>query len=400
MAFNPSRATRVFFYFVYTVLVIIWYATMATPTWKEPRILIPYTVTMLVHGVLHSRADRISETRWTAAYLVLQTGIVLVLLLLADGSHYTAALFAAVAGEAVGMLRRWSSRISALAFIAAVWALGVGLTGGLEGMLDQLPWMAAAVAFATFYVVLFLRQLEERTRAEALLAQLETAHAQLREYAHQVEELSITEERHRMARELHDTLAQGLAGLIMQLEAVDDLLSRGDSEQARAIVTRAMERTRQTLAEARQTIHQLRQPLERGDLVEAIQRELDRAKQEGGLEVRFDLSPGGAEVEEQVAQHLHRIVQEGITNVIRHARARTVTVSLWAKGDLVHLSIADDGVGFDPAAGTREGHFGLIGVGERVRLLGGTFRLDSQPGRGTRLIVAVPKRMKRKEGAS
>lgn len=400
MALHPSRATRVFFSIVYAVLAIVWYVTMAMPAWKEPAILVPFTAVLLIHGFLHSRAGRIAETRWAVPYLVLQSALVLLLVLLSEGAPVTAALYAPVAGEAVGMLRRWSSRIGALAFVAIVWALGVGLAGGLDGMLAQLPRAVAAAGFAAFYVVLYMRQVEERTRAESLLAQLETARAQAREYAKQVEELTIAEEQHRMARELHDTLAQSLAGLIMLLEAVDDLLGRGEAERARAVAARAMERARQVLGDARQTIHALRRPLERGDLAEAVRRELERAREEGGLEVRFDLSPGAAEVDDQVAQHLHRIVQEGITNVIRHARARTVTVSLWARGDTVHLSIADDGIGFDPAAASREGHFGLIGIGERVRLLGGTFRLDSRPGRGTRLIVAVPRRWKRKEGSS
>lgn len=399
MSTNAARSTRVFFYLVYVVLGFIWVGSMAVPTWREPHILIPFSVLMVIHGLLHGLTERIETPSWSVLFLVLQTTLAVTLVLLGGGGALVGALFAPLAGEAVGLFRHWPGRTAGLCLVTGGWMLAMVLSDGLTAMIQALPWTAGAFGFASIYVVLYLRQNEERQRAESLLTQLEVAHHQLRDYARQVEELTVTEERHRMARELHDTLAQGLAGLIMQLEAADDLLDRGDGERARTVVQKAMERARQTLVEARATIHALREPVERGDLVEEIQQELDRARVEGGLHVRFEVGPHVSDAEQPTAQHLYRIVQEGLANVVRHARAHTVTVGLWSKEEQLCLSIVDDGIGFDPAAEVKAGHFGLIGVAERVRLLGGTFQLDSHPGRGTRLIISVPKGHKGREGA-
>ena len=396
---SRPNATRIFFYLVYAVLALIWIAAMALPTWRPLGVMIPFSLLLLTQGVLYGLAERVGERGWAVPYLVFQSLLALALIWLARGVPLAEALFAPIAGVAVGLLPRWSGRAVALLGIVLAWMVGTLLSGD-TGVWLKLPWMVGMVGFSATYAVLFMRQQAERQRAETLLAQLEEAHGKLQRYAQQVEELTITEERHRMARELHDTLAQGLAGLIMQLEAVDDLLGRGEGERASSIVRRALERTRGTMAEARASIQALRLPLERGDLLEEIRRELERVRQDHGLEAILEVGPGEIAAGGDVAMQFYRIAQEGLNNVLRHARAESVTLRLWSDAGGICLSIIDDGVGFDPdqVAGTG-GHFGLTGIRERARLAGGSLQVESRPGQGTRLTVCLPERRPRGEEA-
>ncbi len=393
---KQRSGTRIFFYMTYLVMGLVWVVSMAYPTWRPWQVVLPFTLLLLLHSFLHSQVQRAAERGWGWWYLAGQSVIAVALVLVAQEGLLLEALFAALTGETMGLLQGWRARAIGLGIVVGSWAVATSLTSGQDTLLFQLPFVLGALAFAAVYVVIYLRQEEQRQRAERLLGELEVAHRQLRSYARQVEELSVTQERQRMARELHDTLAQGLAGLIMQLEAVDDLLSRGEAERARGIVHRSMDRTRKTLAEARSTVQALRLPMERGDLVEEIRRELERLGQEVTLEPVLEIGPGEIAVSDEIAMQLFRIAQEGFRNIQRHARAHHVTVRLWSEGPTVYLSIRDDGVGFDAAA-IPPGHFGLTGIGERVGLVGGSCRVESRPGEGTQLHVSLPRQLPKLE---
>jgi NarL family two-component system sensor histidine kinase YdfH len=220
---------------------------------------------------------------------------------------------------------------------------------------------------------------------------LEAAHRQLADYAGRVEDLTLAAERQRMARELHDTLAQGLAGLILQLEAASSHLSEGRPERAQTIIRQAMARARTTLADARHAIDDLRHgqadPL---DLAEAIHAEVDRFTSATGIPCALDLALH-IPLPDAVYGHVQRAVAEGLMNVARHARASQVWVEVVSLDDHVEIEVRDNGAGFDPAAvEAQAGHYGLLGMRERARLAGGTFEVSSTPGRGTALRLHLP----------
>lgn len=384
-------AHRVFFGVVYGFLALIWGSVALDGGLQRPAALAAFTVLLLAHGFLHSRVDALRPPWQPWLYLVAQCSLAGALVVLSRGHGMAAALFYPLAGEVTGLLAGTRARALGLGALVLAWAAGVYLTQSPGAFWVQLPWGLLAFTVAGVYAVVFIRQTELRQEAEGLAAQLDDANRQLHAYTVRVEELTVSHERQRMARELHDTLAQGLAGLIMQLEAVDDLLDRGDAGRARAVASRARERARTALAEARTAIQALRSPLERGDLVEAIRRHLDILSPDHGLTCTLAAGPGDLHLPVGVAEQVYRMVQEGLSNVIRHARARQVAVTLSAAGGQVALEIADDGAGFDPAQAVgRPGHFGLVGLEERVRLAGGTLAIDSWPGQGTRLRVSLP----------
>jgi len=203
-------------------------------------------------------------------------------------------------------------------------------------------------------------------------------------------ELGALEERNRIAREIHDTLAQGLAGIALRLEAADAALEDGRPDSARASVGRALELARRSLEEARRSVLDLRAaPLEGRGLRAALADLAVEAGRQGGPAVAFDHRGPADEPPARVGLGLYRIAQEAIANALRHAGAANVRLCLEVGAGRAALSVEDDGRGFDPGAAPA-GRFGLLGMRERARLLGGQLAIDSAPGAGTRLRAEVP----------
>lgn len=208
-------------------------------------------------------------------------------------------------------------------------------------------------------------------------------------------QVAVLEERNRMAREIHDSLAQAFTGIIVQLEAAKRLAeSRPDGAQAR--VDKARDLARISLQEARRSVWGLRpRSLEDHTLTEALHDQVRTAQGEGGLTLRFTTSGAERRLSPDVEVNLFRIAQEALTNVQRHAQARTAGVQLDYGVGLVRLVVWDDGIGLPADHGTngsdddRPG-FGLVGMRERVTLLGGEMNVSSVPGEGTRIEVTVP----------
>lgn len=202
-------------------------------------------------------------------------------------------------------------------------------------------------------------------------------------------ELGAAEERNRLAREIHDTLAQGLAGIALQLESADALLDTGGMDRAQQAIRQALALTRRNLDEARRSVLDLRAaPLVGQTLADALRKLAEDHAVRGSLSLDFH-SGESRPLSVRIENALYRIVQEALTNVLKHASARRLTVRLSMTAARVDLVIADDGCGFDPAH-TPTDRYGLLGVSERVRLLHGAFRLYSNPGEGTRLEISVP----------
>ena len=204
-------------------------------------------------------------------------------------------------------------------------------------------------------------------------------------------QLGAVEERNRLAREIHDTIAQGLTATTLQLESADALLDIGSStERAREPLRRALSLTQSNLEEARRSVLDLRAaPLEGRSLSEALQALVNGWETETGVPVRFQAVNGSRPLPPRVEVALYRICQEALTNVARHAEARRVTVRLVATPEQVQLTIEDDGLGFD-ASDTAEDRHGLVGMNERARMLGGALDLSTRPGAGTHVRVTVP----------
>ncbi|HZU14896.1 MAG TPA: GAF domain-containing sensor histidine kinase [Chloroflexota bacterium] len=201
--------------------------------------------------------------------------------------------------------------------------------------------------------------------------------------------LARAEERERIAREIHDTLAQGLTAIALQIEAaLPDLLD--EPEKARARLEQALAVTRDSLEEARRSVLYLRTtPLAGRPLTDALTALARRFTHDTGIRVAVDASSCG-QLPVPVEGELFRIAQEALANVRSHADARQVLMTLHQRDRRIVLSIRDDGAGFDAAA-TGEGRHGIVGMRERARLLGGYLRIRTRGGMGTTVTASVPR---------
>ncbi len=203
--------------------------------------------------------------------------------------------------------------------------------------------------------------------------------------------LGALEERNRLAREIHDTLAQGLTAVTLQLESADVLLeSEADVTKVQKTVQQALSLTRANLEEARRSVLDLRAaPLEGRSLEEALALLAKDQAERAGFEAHFEAVGTNRPLLVRVEVSLYRIAQEALSNIVQHAQASHVTLHLSITTEAVTMSIEDDGQGFDPAE-TAKNRYGLIGMNERVSLLGGQLHIETDPGAGTRLVVTVP----------
>jgi signal transduction histidine kinase len=348
-------------------------------------------VLLLAHWLVVARHPEWWEkrTRVLGVYWILPC--VLVSLLATQHGSYTIALYGLY--PLMIMTLGWWGMVPVVG-VTVLMGLALGGWGSGQAFLTNLLASAGLAALIAAFVSAISRQSEQR---RAALAELAATRAELADASRQS---GVVAERERLARELHDTVAQSFISVVTQLESAEQSLESGNTAgiaQARTSVLKARETARTSLEELRRSVRALRPDLlESSSLPQALA-ELVR---------RWSLGSGGVAAElrttgRPVALHpdaelaLLRSAQEALTNVGRHAQASRVVVTLSYLEDVVSLDVDDDGVGFlaaEPSmAGLRaDGGFGLIGMRERLTAAGGTLAVESTPGHGTTIAASVP----------
>jgi signal transduction histidine kinase len=221
----------------------------------------------------------------------------------------------------------------------------------------------------------------QRRQRDGLVA----ANLRLRQMAETQEQLAVSRERNRLARELHDTLAHSLSAVSVQLEAIDSALD-ARPETARHLVSKALAQTRSGLAETRRALHELRaSPLEDLGLPLALRSLAESAALRAGAELTLELPAEDPGLPPLTEQGLYRVAQEALNNAVRHGRPTRLHMGLVVNG-AVTLTVRDNGRGFDPQTVDQRSHFGLRGLQERAGMLGATLELQSAPGAGSTII--------------
>jgi PAS domain S-box-containing protein len=229
---------------------------------------------------------------------------------------------------------------------------------------------------------------EEIELTQALAHQVMLA-LQLNEFAEQGQRAAVFEERNRMARDIHDTLAQGFTGVIVQLEAAEDAISCGCREEADDHLHRAGELARRSLSEARRSVHALRpQALQDHNFWEALKGTIKNTTVGTALHATFEAQGKPPELPQPWQENLLHIGQEALTNTLKYAHARNFKTRLTYKAKELRLELRDDGNGFK--AKDRHDGVGLRGMRERVEQMGGELEIASARGKGTKVIVVLP----------
>jgi signal transduction histidine kinase len=274
-----------------------------------------------------------------------------------------------------------------LLFCALTTVLNIALlsrTMVLEQMIASsllgIIFVQTIIFFVVGYMIVKLMNVQRQQRQR-----LREANARLAQYASTLEQLTISRERNRLARELHDVLAHTLSGVAVELEGLRAML-RLDAERANVLLNHALQAIREGLTETRRAVKELRaKPLEDLGVALAVRAlaESYAGRFDFGIELSIDPDVGdyGAEVQ----QCVYRIAQEALTNIADHAQAQTAQLVLKRDRDHLRLIIRDDGCGFDVNLGAAEYQYGLLGMRERAEMIGGCLAVTSQVGKGTQI---------------
>jgi signal transduction histidine kinase len=300
---------------------------------------------------------------------------------------------------------RWVlAGVAAIATFSAISQMGGYPALGHPGVLPIFALVLAFnVAIATAMTFLTSVSNAEAERREQMLEELAEANqklgAALKENAGlhaqllvQAREAGVLDERQRLAGEMHDILAQGLTGIVTQLEAADQAADR--PADRRRHLEQARQLARESLTEARRSVHALSpQPLAEAALPEALTEVVDAWSELHGVTAELITTGTPLPLLPEIEATLLRVAQEALANVAKHAAASRVALTLSYMEDLVTLDVRDDGAGFDPAeprtAGDAGG-FGLAGMRERLQRIAGALEIESEPGAGTAVSASAP----------
>ncbi len=210
---------------------------------------------------------------------------------------------------------------------------------------------------------------------------------------HKARQVAMLEERQRLAREIHDQLAQAIGYMHLQVAAVADLLNAGQMEEARAALEALKRHARETYVDVRESIFNLRvHGLSQQGFLPTLRQYLAEYQTHYGIAITFEAEAESlADVPLAVATQAIRIIQEALSNVRKHAQTRAARVQVARKGECMHIVVEDQGVGFEPECQAASGRlFGLQIMRERAAAIGGTLEIQSTPGQGTRVVLHVP----------
>lgn len=339
---------------------------------------------------------------WTALYVAGRLLLCAWALWLARVGFIPTFLCFLVVGEAIALDRRIGVRTgvaTALALYGEMFLL-VG-AGDPEAYIRLLPWLAGLI-FVGGTTMLNVREQAARVRSDALLIELTAAHRQLQHQTAQAEELATTRERNRLAREIHDSLGHYLTVIAVQLESAQALRPRDPARADRA-VGEAKRLASEALADVRRSVAAL-QPtaLDELPVAAAIERQVAEFRAHSGLPVALAIEGEERRCSRAAGLALYRAVQEGLTNIRKHAGATEAAVTLRFGPVATELIIRDNGRGLPGghAAGPRPdgGGFGLAGLRERLALLGGALAIGPAPTGGAELRVTIPATGEGREG--
>jgi signal transduction histidine kinase len=381
-ASNGEHGTRLLIDCSLCAVTAVWVAGMYTlnPARRRPRTLRPRHSAVFIAGLLVLTAVLTVRNSWFGFFMIVAFG-------------YSR------------MLLRWP------------WPMAVGAGAAVIGALSQTDgdrssrpihlmifFVALIIDMALFPAFMWLihdreqqvvqhrKSLKElgevNRRLEATIAENEGLHRQL---LSQAREAGVRDERRRMAREIHDTLAQGLTGIVTQLQAAEQAASPalGDPAGWRRHVDAATRLARESLTEARRSVDALRpEPLECGRLSEALADVAERWSALNNVPAEVTTTGTARPIEPEAEFALLRAAQEALANVARHARATRVGLTISYMENEVALDVRDNGVGFDPAL--PDDGFGLVAMRQRIAALSGTLQVESEPGGGTAISACVP----------
>jgi signal transduction histidine kinase len=290
-----------------------------------------------------------------------------------------------LASHSVTLLPRWGVFLISSALLGVLIIQGYLITRNFQDIATSLVSLLAAIIFVVAFTQITVSEQSARLEVERLANQLSQANQQLREYASRAEELAAAEERNRIAREIHDGLGHYLTALNMQLKASQAIFHHNQAAALESL-SKAQTLAQEALADVRRSVSALRaDPAGKKSLPNSLQ-ELIEENSSTELNLTYQQTGQAQPLSPQAELALFRSAQEGITNIRKHALATQAVITLDYATNQVTLTLKDNGIGVtDPGKG-----YGLLGLRERLHLLGGEIQIYAKPGNGFTLTVTLP----------
>jgi len=320
------------------------------------------------------------------AYFLLQIPLGSLIVYLGRGAGFNMLILLPLAGHAVVLLTSAWLYVTNLLLVVGYFVAVMNYSQNISLVWASLPTFLAGVVFIMVFTQMAIGEERARLEVERLAKDLAEVNARLVRYAQQAEELAVTKERNRLAREIHDGLGHYLTSIHMQIQAA--LATAGVApERSQAAMGKAQTLAQEALVDVRHSVAALHAQTEESlPLTESIGRVLPTCEA-AGINAALDVRGAPRELSPQAHLSLFRAVQEAVNNACKHSHASRLDIALdYTIDGVVCLRIIDDGIGTD----TIEGGYGLIGLRERVNLLNGTLKIISSKGQGFSLEIMVP----------
>ena len=360
----------------------------ALPTWQIVVVLLLWTI-YVVNGTGGMMLHENFIERWYAGYLYFGIQLLVMaglLLLTKEMNGAIWIMILPVAAQSLAYTWRFTVAICAI-LLGLMWLAYFNGQPLGETLLDLLS-IGVSVLFTLIFTSIALRESAARSQVQQLALDLRQANHRLAEYAAQAEELATMRERNRVAREIHDNLGHDLTVVNVQIEAAKTIMTT-QPEKAHNALNKAQNLTQEGLAAVRQSVSTLREsPLANQTLAEALA-QLAEEVRESGLVTELTITGEPAERDPKIELTLYRAVQEGLTNVRKHARASRVDIHLRYDAQETVLTLQDNGIGTDLAQKSASS-FGLVGIEERVNLLNGRIHITTAPQQGFQFTITLP----------
>jgi len=375
----------------YLVTYLIYIATIARAIgWNYETFPIPTAVWILLAvygGFLFSQQPLTRRfPRYPRLYALIQSGLTIAMLYIAPAIDFLTLLLLPLSFQVVQFFPGWLGFAWIGGFILA---MGGMILAGLEWQAGLTMVMTGGAANILMGSFAHLIRRTERRRADnqRLFADLQEAYRRLKDSAAQAQALAAATERHRLVRELHDSLTQTLFSMNLAVQSAQ-ISTQQAPRQAEEHLVRLQTLARNAAGEVQALIGQApSRPMAQGELAGAIQQLAEERLAQDGLQVTVEVS-GSRALPGLVEANLYRIAQEALNNITRHAGIRQAHIWLCLGSPLASLEIEDAGRGFDPVETRQSNKFGLTGMTERAAEIGWVLEITSQPGQGTRIRVA------------
>jgi len=363
------------------------FSAMRKTSALELILMISFGVAYLLIGIYgYAVARESNQIELQLTYFFIQVPLGCLIVFLGKGTAYNALLLLPLMAHAVILLPpRWSYAVGAAILTGYSIAVRI-ISPGWDVVWSGLPTFLAGLVFITVFTQSAVSEERARAEVERLVGELTIANQQLRAYAVQVEELAISKERNRLAREIHDGLGHYLTTIHMQIQASQAVMGK-DSKKANDALEKALDLSHQALVDVRQSVSALRSPtmldLPLQEMIAELVNNIDAGRMKATLEI-FG-SPRILTAQSRLT--FYRSTQEALNNSVKHSQATKVSVIInYESPDEVVMTINDNGLGTDQM----DGGFGLIGIKERVHLLNGDVQFISAKGQGFAVEIRLP----------